>query len=219
MISVTPFLLTGHGLIKRITGSLKDKKIRSVYTLLSSVALFNAGLYLFNTSYIPYLNKNFVTYGGIFSINVGNSVGQLLVYTVLIGLLSRMKLESYYKISAWVRILSYSIVFLPILSFVGDIFYINLAAYSIAGIGYGLWNVSSSVLLYSHIKKMRPAHYIGIWSAILGVSAVAGSFLSGFISTYVGYEYTFLSAIVAIFISLAIFDKKIDSITLSARKT
>ena len=212
LISVTPFVLTGHALINRISAGLNDKKIKSVYILLSSVALFNAGLYLFNTSYIPYLNENFITYSGIFSINLSNAVGQLLVYTVVIGLLSRLKLETYYNMSAWVRVLSYAIVFLPILSIVRNVFYVNLVAYAVAGIGYGLWNVSSSVLLYSHIKKMRPAHYIGIWSAILGVSAVVGSFLSGFVSNYIGYGYTFFMAIAAIFLSLIVFNKKIDSI-------
>jgi predicted MFS family arabinose efflux permease len=82
---------------------------------------------------------------------------------------------------------------------------LNIIAYAIAGFAYAAWLMSSSVMLYRQIIGKNTANYIGIWLAILGLSSLAGSFISGVISKDFGFTYTFALAIVANIVSLMIF--------------
>ena len=205
MLSKTTYILTGSSLINRIHYGLKDKKIKDIYLLLAATVFFNLGLYMFNSSYIPFLNKNSVGYGGIFTINIANSLGQLLIYGAVLSLIRKIDLGRYYKVSTLIRGASYAVAFVPFLFTTTYFFTVNAIAYTAAGAAYALWNVTSSVLFYTLIKNMKKGHYIGIWIAMLGAAAVAGAFLSGLISSLFGYTSTFSLSIVAILASFLIF--------------
>ena len=206
MLSTLPNLLTGQRLIEDLH-NIFNVKHRNLYLLLLAIALLNGAMNLFNTSYIPYLQSFGLSYSSIFSINIANSVAQLLVYLALAYLvLRKINLHRYYSISVLTRGASYIFMALPLIATVGAFFYINLAGYAIAGIAYAMWNIASSVLLFDHIRGRNAGYNIGIWLAVLGLSAVAGSFASGIISQEAGYIYTFLMASVVTFLSFVVFD-------------
>ncbi len=204
MLSVTPHILTGHALLERLHKGLRNHKRTDIYLLLLMIALFNLGLYLFNTSYIPYLYAYGVNYSGIFSINISNMIAQLIIYTVVMSLVKRIRLGRYYKLSTITRSISYVIAMIPAFIVTQLFLSVNILAYFVAGIGYAMWNITSSVMLYERIKHTYPGHYIGLWVAILGLSGVVGAFMSGIISSIDGYFATFVISIAAIILSLIV---------------
>jgi MFS family permease len=206
MLSVTPYILTGHALIERIRAGLKVKKIRNIYILLATIALFNLGLYLFNTSYIPYLSSKSIDYSNIFLISITNSIAQLGIYVGVVSFLKKMNLDRSYKMSLFIRSVGYTFVLIPAVILPRYILAFNLIGYFIAGIAYAVWNIASSVLLYQEIRNLGRGHYIGIYTALVGLSAVAGAYASGIISAQLGYVITFSAAIVAIFFSSVVFN-------------
>ncbi len=208
MLSVTPYVLTGHFLIDRIRKGLKRKVIRHIYLLLASISLFNLALYLFNTSYIPFLYAHSLTYSQIFIVNMGNAIAQLIVYVVVLSLLSNINLERYYKVSTLLRSAAPALAFLPLAVMPGFVFGWNILAYFVAGIAYAIWNITSSVMLYEKIRRQGPGHYVGVWAAVLGFSGVLGAFLSGLLSAMSGYVTTFLFSILALGAAFFVFSYK-----------
>ncbi len=205
MLSVTPHILTSHSLLKRILSDLKIQKGRGIYLLLATISMFNLSLYLFNTSYIPYLYAHGVEYSGIFSINISNVIAQLVIYAIVLSLIKNLKLKRYYKFSTVIRGSSYLIALLPLFAVTDAFYQLNITAYFVAGIGYALWNITSSVMLYERIRRIGSGHYIGLWVAVLGLSGVIGALVSGFVSKAVGYIPTFMLSVLAAVISLFIF--------------
>ncbi|MGC8516392.1 MAG: MFS transporter [Candidatus Acidifodinimicrobium sp.] len=195
-LSTTPHILTGYALIERIRSAIKIKSVRRVYLLLLTMALFDAGLALFNTSYIPFLNDRGVDFAGIFVINIANYIGQLVVYTMFMYFTRRFNLAAYYEVSTLLRGASYFLAFVPFIFTSFLFFYTNVVAYLFSGIAYAMFNVASSVMMYNQINKLSRGHYIGIWFSILSLSTVVSSFFSGVISQVFNYYLTFSIAII-----------------------
>ena len=88
-ISKFPQILTGHNLIIELANIRKRKKTVRIMTIFAAIALVNFGMYLFNTSYIPFLYSYKISYSDIFIINMLNGFGQVIIY--LIFMLGRAK--------------------------------------------------------------------------------------------------------------------------------
>jgi MFS family permease len=188
--------MTGMPLITKIHKSLRKKRTRRIYTLLSAIALFNLGSMMFNTSYIPYLRVHGLTYGSVFLINVLNSMGQFLIYAIVLFFVTQaVDLRRYYRLATITRSASYLIAIVPLFVLAGIFFELHIVLYFIAGLAYAYWNISSSVMVYDHVRGRHKGYYIGVWTSIIGFSAVVGSFASGAISAGLGYVYTFALAI------------------------
>ncbi len=207
MLTTTQFLITSHRLIHKLSFIIENRKSRMIYEFLLVISIFELGIYLFNTSYIPFLYHYSLDYSQIFLINIFNLIGQTIVYLILIKY-RRSVIGFYYRLATLLRGSSYFIAFLPVLFLPSILFQINLIAYFIAGFSYALWNVASSVILYSFIRGKHAANYLGIWTAALGFSGVIGAFLSGIISLYLGYELTFIVSIIITLMSSFMFSEK-----------
>ena len=84
----------------------------------------------------------------------------------------------------------------------------NILAYALSGFSYAVWNLSSSVLLYDLVRGENEGYYIGLWTSLLGGSAVVGALLSGVITLSFGYQSTFVIATAVTLGSGFIFHKK-----------
>ncbi len=205
MLSYTPYILTGYRLIEKIRAGLSNKKIRNIYILLASIGLFDVGLYLFNTSYIPYLSAHSISFSNIFLVSILNGVAQLGVYAAVISFIRKINLGTSYLASNIIRVGGYLLAVIPALAIPIYFLAFNMVGYAVAGVGYAIWNMASSVILYTQIRDLGRGHYIGVWVAILGASAVVGAFLSGVLSSDFGYIATFSAAIMAVIASLLVF--------------
>lgn len=199
-----PNTLISTNFTKKLSNSLNVRHKKNIYIILLSIALFNLGLNLVNASYIAYLAKYSISNSNIFMIYVFNEIGQVSIYLIIILFISRISLGKFYKNSIILRNISYLIILIPIFV-IKTVLLLNIIAYAIAGFAYAAWLMSSSVMLYRQIIGKNTANYIGIWLAILGLSSLAGSFISGVISKDFGFTYTFLLAIAANIVSLIVF--------------
>ncbi len=204
-LGIHPHLTTGMSLIENIHKSLRRKRTRSIYLLLSAIFLFNLGLVMFNTSYIPYLRAYGLTYSDVFLINVLNGFAQLTIYALVLYFVTYVALKRYYAIATLARSVSYFLAILPVFIFANLFFQINVIVYVIAGLAYAYWNISSSVMVYDHVRGRHKGYYVGIWSALIGLSAIVGAFFSGVVSASLGYSYTFAIGILLNVFSVAIF--------------
>ncbi|MEM0200794.1 MAG: MFS transporter [Candidatus Micrarchaeaceae archaeon] len=190
--------------LQRIRNTIKNIQKHDVYMLLIAIAFFNLGYYIFNTAYVPYLSANGLTYNNIFLINFSNAIAQIIVFIFIIKIKKGIKPGRVYLTGITYRTLGYFIaavsVFMP-LFFLS----INIIAYSIAGFSYAIWNLSSSVILYDLVRGKDEGYFIGIWTGLLGGSAVIGALVSGLFVFTLGYQITFGIAIIATIISGTVF--------------
>ena len=210
LTSLPSAMISTNTIVRMMTAVKKIKK-RKVFQLLGAIVLFNLAYYIFNTSYIPYLNYLGLSYNNIFLINLMNVLAQVLVFIVIIKLKNKLKVGRIYVIGVIYRSLGYVVAgaaaFLPAFFFPA-----NVVAYIICGFSYALWNLSSSVLLYDMIRGKREGYYIGMWTSLLGASAVIGSILSSIISLFFGFQITFVVATIITISSGALFHKKFTSV-------
>jgi MFS family permease len=188
-----PALLLGYTFIEHMLSNLKNKNTKSIYQLMVAIALFNLGFYIFYASFIPFQRVSGLTYSNIFVISLANVLAQILLFIMIIRL-KRFNLQKYYLCSITLIGTAYLIAMLSEFFPLGLFYYINMSAYVIVGLSFGLWNLSSAVLLYDKIRGIKEGYYIGVWASFLGGSAVIGSFISGFISSNYGYIFTFAAA-------------------------
>lgn len=204
MLSFLPNLMINISTIKRIHDTIEKIQKRDVYMLLIAIALFNLGYYIFNTAYVPYLNANGLSYNNIFLINLSNAVAQILVFIYIIKIKKGIRPGSVYITGITYRSLGYFVaaasIFMPVF-----FLSINIIAYAIAGFSYAIWNLSSSVLLYNLVRGKDEGYFIGIWTGLLGGSAVIGALVSGLFVFSIGYQMTFVIAIISTVLSGIIF--------------
>ncbi len=204
-----PNIFVGSSMIKRVHNAILNVEKKRIYQLLGAIVLFNIGYYLFNTSYIPYLKIYGLSYSSIFTINLVNSIAQIAIFIYIIKIKRGMHLNKLYTQSIFYRSSGYAIAILAV--FVpGFFFATNIISYMIAGFAYAIWNLSSSVLLYDIVRGSKAGYYVGVWTGLLGGSAVFGALLSGVLSTYISYTATFLIAIVFTIFSGLLFAKNFN---------
>ena len=205
----SPHSLISASFMKRLYTSFKTGENSSVYVLFIAIAFFALGYNLFNTSFIPYLEMHGLTYGKIFMINIANSIGQILILVLVAFKIKIRNINRYYTLSTVYRSTGYVLSSLAIILPISAFFITNVFAYLIAGFAFAAWSISSSVMLYEKIRGAKQGYYIGLWTAILGGSSVAGSLISGVISSVYGYLATFILAVIVTAVSGLVFESRI----------
>ncbi len=189
-----------HSLIERLQLITRNKRRINAYLLMLSIFLFNLGLYLFNTAYIPFLVNNSIGYNNVFIINVADGVGEIGIFLAIIYIAKGIDLHRYYHASSILRAAAMAFIMLPLFVHgIGVSVLDNLAGYAVAGTAAALWSISSYVLVYEMIrdaKEGKAGFYIGLFIAVIGASSFLGSLLAGAVSASSGYGATFIFAII-----------------------
>jgi len=73
-----------------------------------------------------------------------------------------------------------------------------------AGIAFAVYYTSSNTMMFNTVQGKNPGAALGVYSAVVGLAATAGSLASGFISVYVGFYTTFVLAGVLLFSAVGI---------------
>ncbi len=187
---------------------IRHKESKGLYQLLASIAAFNFAYYFFNSSYIPYLKVYGITYTDIFIINLLNVIGQAIMFIIIIRKSGALNLHRYYTNSTAYRGIGYFIIMLSAFLPLGLFLPINILVYVMLGFAITVWNLSSALLIYEKIRGFKAGYYVGIWTSVLGSSAVLGSFISGLVSLMFGYSYTFIIATLFCIVSIILFKWK-----------
>jgi len=101
---------------------------------------------------------------------------------------------------------SYLAIGVAALVLTGPLFVIpTLLFYPLAGgIAFAVYYTSSNTMMFNTIRGKRGGSALGVYSAVVGLAAMAGSLVSGFISVYLGYYTTFILAGILLFAAVGV---------------
>ena len=80
-----------------------------------------------------------------------------------------------------------------------------LILYPVAGgVAYAIYYTSSNTMMFNTVQGKTAGSSLGVYSAVVGLAAMSGSLVSGFISVYLGYYTTFILAGVILFATVGV---------------
>jgi MFS family permease len=179
---------------KRILKSLQNELTRHTPMLYFAIFSFFLSAGIFNTSLVPALDANGISGLLIFSVITLGMIVQIVsfrfagpyterkspVKSAIGGLLLRA--VAYSMLGVFAYFLTGRWFLLPVL-----IFY-PLAS----GVAYSIYYTASNTMVFNTLSPRHNGSVLGVYSALVGVATMAGSFMSGFLSFYFGFYVTFL---------------------------
>ena len=67
-----------------------------------------------------------------------------------------------------------------------------------AGFAYSVYYTASNTMVFNTLRGGRQGSSLGVYSALVGIATLLGSFVSGFTSFFLGFSMTFLFAAVCL---------------------
>lgn len=188
---------------RRVFRSGKFGLTREPALIYLSIGAFYFASGLFNTSLVPSLFTARTSNSEVFGVSL---VG-MIVQTIAFNYLGKRIRESGIRRTAvqglLLRAFSYggfaiAVLYLAGLRYLGAaLFFYPLGA----GVAYAYYYAASSVMVFNTLGRANQGSALGVYSAVVGIATMVGSFLSGLISFYVGYYATFIAA--ALWLGLA----------------
>ena len=202
---IPPFPQFQPGIVHRAWRRIREEARQELPLIFAASLLFNLSSNLFNVSYTFYLAAVGVSFAGIFLVNVSNNVAQSIFYPLSGSLSKRGGADRLVRTSSLLRAVGYLIVvvftfdryFGGVLAFAS-----NVVVYAILGGAIALYSTASSLVLFRTLHAREAGSLLGLNSALGGVAAIGGAFLSGVLSYYGSYRLTFLVAAVGLLASL-----------------
>lgn len=191
---------------KRAFRGIRSTLTRNVPLFYISTILFYFSSGLFNTSFVPAMHLFSMPDQEVFAVILagmvvqtvafryaGNFVGaRSLITTSIQGLMLR----------GWAYVgIGVAAVFLG-----GPLFAIPMfVLYPIAGgVAFAVYYTSSNTMMFTTVQSKSAGAALGVYSAVVGIASMVGSFASGFISVYDGYYATFILSGVLLFAAVAV---------------
>jgi MFS family permease len=200
-----PFPQFQPGVVHRAWRRVREEARHEIPLIFAASLLFSLSANLFNVSYTFYLATVGVSFAGIFLVNVSNSVAQAIFFPLSGSLSKRGGSDRLVRVSSLLRGIGYLIV----VAFTFDRFFAgpfafeaNVLVYAILGAAIALYSTASSLVLFRTLHERDAGSLLGLSSALGGVAAISGAFLSGVLSYYGSYRLTFLVAAVGLLASL-----------------
>ncbi len=188
---------------RRVFRALKYELTRQVPVLYFSIFAFYIGTGIFNTSIVPSLQANQISNSLIFLVTTIAMIVQIISFryagpyiekrSPVKAAISGLALRSmaYGLLGVSVYVVSEALFLTPYL-----VFY-PLAA----GLAYSIYYTASNTLVFDTLGDRSQGSSLGVFSALVGIATMIGSFASGFISFYLGFYSTFIIAAVCLAIS------------------
>jgi MFS family permease len=161
-----------------------------------SIGAFYFASGLFNTSLVPSQYSANLTKSQVFSVSLAGMIIQTLAFNYYAKRIQQKGVRSTAVQGLLLRALSYvaigtAVVYVAGLPYLG----VNLIFYPLgAGVAYASYYAASNVMVFNTLGHSNQGSSLGVYSALVGVATMAGSFLSGLISFYIGYGATFIAA-------------------------
>lgn len=200
-----PFPQFQPGVVHRAWRRFREETRQELPLIFGASLLFNLSANLFNVSYTFYLSAVGVSFAGIFLVNVSNSAAQGVLFPLSGSLSKRSGADRLVRSSSLLRCIGYLIVvaFTFDRMFGGALaFGANILVYALMGGAIALYSTASSLVLFRTLHERDAGSMLGLSSALGGVAAIGGAFLSGVLSYYGSYRLTFLIAAVGLLASL-----------------
>jgi MFS family permease len=171
-----------------------------------STILFYVSAGLFNTSFVPAMHFYSLPDGQVFAVILAGMVVQTLAFQRAGEFINRRSLITSSIQGLLIRGWSYLAIGVAALLVSGTLFMVSsLLFYPLAGgVAYAIYYTSSNTMMFNTVKGRTAGSALGVYSAVVGLATMAGSFVSGFISVYSGYYVTFVLAGVLLFATVAV---------------
>jgi len=186
---------------KRVFRGLRSSVTSYVPLFYISTVLFYFSSGLFNTSFVPAMSTFSLTEVETFAVILAGSVTQVLTFQWAGRYVSNQSLVTTSAQGLLLRGWSYVVIGAAALLLTGPLFIVPaLVMYPIgAGIAFAVYYTSSNTMMFNTIQTKNPGAALGVYSAVVGLAATAGSLASGFVSVYLGFYTTFVLAGVLLF--------------------
>ena len=188
---------------RRIFRGIKFGLTREPALIYTSIGAFYFASGVFNTSLVPSLNSAKVSNSGVFLVSLAGMTVQTLAFNYVGTRIQAKGIRRTAVQGLVVRVLSYAGFAIGVSYLIG-IPYLALALilYPIgAGIAYAYYYAASNVMVFNTLGRSNQGAALGVYSAVVGLTTMIGSFISGLISFYVGYYATYVAA--ALWMALA----------------
>jgi len=194
---------------KRLFRTLKYELTGYVPTLYLSIFIFYISSGLFNTSIIPFLQSRNLSNLIVFTVTAVTMVAQILSFkyaghyveeetplkAAVKGLILRSTCYGLLGISAYLTSGSLLLA-------------LTLTLYPLAGgLAYAIYYTASNIAVFQALNSHHQGASLGVYSALVGLAMVAGSFASGLISFYIGFHITFIIASTFLILSATLIHK------------
>ncbi|HEV2137623.1 MAG TPA: hypothetical protein VGR53_02145 [Nitrososphaerales archaeon] len=171
-----------------------------------STILFYFSSGLFNTSFVPSMQNVGISGQGVFAVILAGMVVQTLTFQGAGKFIGSRPLVATSIQGLFLRGLSYAALGASTLLVASPLFIgPAIVFYPLAsGIAFALYYTSSNTMMFNTVQGKRPGAALGVYSAVVGIAAMAGSLISGFISVYLGFYTTFVLAGALLFAAVAV---------------
>lgn len=191
---------------RRAFRGIRSSLTRSVPLFYVSSILFYLSSGLFNTSFVPVMHYFSIPDQEVFGVVLASTAVQTVAFQVAGKLVGDKNLVRTSVQGLLLRGWSYFGIGVAAILFTGPLFLAPaLLLYPISsGLAYAIYYTSANTMMFTTVQGKSAGAALGVFSAVVGIATMSGSFTSGFISVYDGYYVTFILSGVLLFASAAI---------------
>jgi len=191
---------------KRAFRGLRSSLTSYIPLFYISTILFYLSAGLFNTSFVPAMHFFSMPDQTVFAVILAGVVVQTLTFQGAGRYVNTRSLVSSSIQGLLLRGWSYLAIGAAALILSGPIFAVSaFIFYPLAGgIAFAIYYTSANTMMFNTVQGKRAGAALGVYSAVVGIASMGGSFVSGFISVYVGYDITFVAAGVLLFAGVGV---------------
>jgi MFS family permease len=174
-----------------------------------STVFFYLSSGIFNTSLVPALSTFSISTGEVFAVILSGMVAQTLAFQYAGRYFERRSLASGSIQGLLLRGGSYVLFGVFALVAAGPAYVVPaLILYPLAaGVAFAAYYISTYTMMFNVVQTENAGSALGVYSAVIGLATLAGSLASGFISVFVGFHVTFISAGLLLFLAAAVVAK------------
>ncbi len=171
-----------------------------------STILFYVSSGLFNTSFVPAMHFFDLPDQEVFAVILAGMVVQTLAFQRAGDFVNARSLVVSSIQGLLLRGWAYLAIGAAALLLSGPLFAVPaLLLYPVAGgVAFAVYYTSANTMMFNTVKGKTGGATLGVYSAVVGLAAMSGSFVSGFISVYMGYYTTFVLAGVILFAAVGV---------------
>lgn len=181
---------------KAVFKGIRFQLTRQLPLLYLSSSAFFVSSGLFNTSLVPSLTAAGLNESEVFLVMLVGTIVQTLAFYFVGPYIERRSLQSASVGGLLLRAGGYGAIGLSVALLTGFPYLVSaLVFYPLAaGIAFAAYYTASNTMLFNSLGQRGQGSRLGVYSALVGGSAMLGSVLSGYISFFFGFSLTFLLA-------------------------
>ena len=191
---------------KRAFRGLRSTLTRSVPLFYISTILFYLSSGLFNTSFVPAMHLFSMPDQEVFAVILAGMVVQTVAFHYAGNFVGARSLITTSIQGLMLRGWAYVGIGAAAVVLAGPLFAVSaLVLYPVAGgVAFAVYYTSSNSMMFTPVQSKSAGAALGVYSAVVGIASMLGSFASGFISVYDGYYATFVLSGVLLFAAVAV---------------